>query len=112
MNSLLKEGLKQTLDSVKLKTKRTATQAKYLSEAFFGWAIMLGAVPYAAWHIPNEGILPLLGGLFVVALFFLGGMFVGKSLESLEEFNREKTAGELLEGIELSKGVPPRSRAH
>lgn len=110
MNNLLKQGLQQEGVLLKLKAKKICNQSSQLATVIFGWVIMLGATPLAAMQISNEGAYPLLGGLCVVGLFFLGAQFAKSGIIEFEEASREKTAGELLSDIsKLPANTHPKS---
>lgn len=101
MNPTLKSGLQQECTQVKHKAKKILKLIKYASIAILGWLMMVVAAPIAAMHVSNEGIYPLLGGLFVMFLFFLGAQIAGDGANKFEEERRPKTMGEILKGLDL-----------
>lgn len=104
MNNQLKNGLNEELNILKIKTKKAFKQSLMLSKIIIGWLMMLVFAPIAAANISNEGIYPLLGGLFVLFIFFLGAQIISDGIEGLEEINKIRTLGEILKGL---PSLPP-----
>lgn len=100
MNTALQNALKQELDIFKVKSSKVFNQAKFLFSASLGWLLMVVATPYFAMNM-SSNIPQFLTGLFVLFVFFLGSITVQLGLDGLEKANKEKNAGELLDGIEL-----------
>jgi uncharacterized membrane protein YGL010W len=100
MDQALRNALKQELKAIKLKTKTNIDRTKFLFTATIGWLLMVVATPYLAMNVPAQAP-TLFTSLFVFLIFLLGTVFTQVGIDGFEKVSKEKTAGELLDGLEL-----------
>jgi hypothetical protein len=100
MNTALKNALKEEVALLKIKSHKKLVQIKSLLTAFIGWFLMIVATPYLAMNVPSEAP-SFFTSLFICGIFLTGATFIKTGLDRLEETNKEKTASELLNGLEL-----------
>lgn len=96
---MFKQLFMQMVELVKVAVVQKIELAKPVVVAVLGYALMLGATPYAAWHVPQGSPMTFIGGILVVGLFLMGAYLIKQGLEQFEALSASMNA----KSVQLAK---------